>query len=293
MSRKKLVQAIGLAGTLMSAVTYARQPSFPTPDKILVFLVFVFMIFGQALEMLKRLLPFVALILVYESFRGIADKLNTHVDYLLAPHFDKFVFGGTLPTTTLQNWLWHGQVQWYDFVLYIPYMLFFVLPIGLAVLVWKTKDEYYWRVVWTYLLVFFAGYLTFLAFPAAPPWLASDNHYIEHVVRVSSHVWAALGIQDFPSLYNKIAPNPVAAIPSLHSACATLFSIFIFKIYGKRWGLISLIYPILIYIGVIYEGEHYFLDVAAGIMYAVAAYFLAPKVIKAVKNLKIYKSVLQ
>ena len=259
----------------MCLAAFVHTPSFPTPDKLFVFLAFVFMAFGQGWQFVKRLLPFVAVILIYESFRSVADKLNSHVDYTLAPHIDKFLFGN-LPTATLQNWLWRGHVQWYDIVLYIPYMLFFIIPLGVAILVWKTRDEHYWQVVTTYSLLFFSAFLTFLLLPTAPPWLASQNHYIQPILRISSNVWASLGIQNFPSLYNHIAPNPVAAFPSLHAGVSTLFSIIIFKLYGRRWGALSLIYPILIYIGVVYEGEHYAADVLAGIIYAFGAYFAAP-----------------
>jgi len=282
--KERSLQIIGVAGTLACVAIFIHEPSFPTPDKLIVFLLFVFMIFRQAGEMLRRLLPFVVLIIVYESFRGLAHRLNSHVNYTLAPHIDKALFGN-LPTVYLQRWLWHGHVQWYDFVLYIPYLLFFVLPISLALLVWKTREHYYWQVVTSYMTLFFAAFLTFLVFPTAPPWLASQQHYIQPIVRTSSYVWASLGIHDFPSLYNHLAANPVAAVPSLHSACATLLAIFIFKLYGRRWGLVSLIYPALIYVGVIYEGEHYAFDVIAGIIYAVGAYYAGPYVLSYVQRL--------
>jgi membrane-associated phospholipid phosphatase len=282
--KQRLLQIVGAIGALVSLAAYIHTPSFPTPDKILVFLVFVFMIFEQATEMLKRLLPFVALIIVYESFRSIVPKLNSHVNYTLAPHIDRMLFGN-LPTVYLQRWLWHGHVQWYDFVLYTPYLLFFALPIGLALLVWKTRDKHYWEVVTAYLTLFFAAFLTFLAFPTAPPWLASQNHYIVPIVRTSSYVWASLGIHNFASVYNHLAANPVAAVPSLHSACATLLAIFVFKLYGKRWGLVSLIYPVLIYVGVVYEGEHYVFDVLMGIVYAVGAYYGGPYVLRYIERL--------
>jgi len=269
-------QIVGVLGTLFCVITFIHTPSFPTPDKLIIFLLFVFMVLKQAVPMLKRLLPFVLIILAYESFRSLADKLNSHINYTLAPNFDKFLFGGKLPAQYLQQWLWRGHTSWYDVVLYIPYLLFFIIPLGLAILVWKTKDKYYWEVVGAYSLLFFAAFATFLIFPAAPPWLAAQNHYIPDVIRVSSYVWASMGIHDFPSVYNHIAANPVAAVPSLHSACSTLFSIFIFKLYGKKWGALSLLYPVLIYIGVVYEGEHYLFDVISGILYAVAAYKTAP-----------------
>ncbi|HVO86228.1 MAG TPA: phosphatase PAP2 family protein [Candidatus Binatia bacterium] len=282
-TKQRVFQILGVAGTAACLAIFIRDPSFPTPDKLIVFLFFVFMIFSQAIVMLLRLGPFVALLLVYESFRGIAHSLNSHVNYTLAPHVDKLLFGN-LPTIYLQRWLWRGHTSWYDVVLYVPYMLFFVVPLGLAILVWKTRDSYYWQVVTTYMVVFFSAFLTFLLFPAAPPWLASQNHYIEPIVRISSNVWFSLGINNFPSLYNHIAPNPVAAVPSLHAAVATLFSIFIFKLYGRRWGALSLIYPILIYVGVVYEGEHYAFDVICGITYAVLGYLITPYLISFVKN---------
>lgn len=268
-----------MVGTIACLVLFVREPSFPTPDKLVIFLTFVFMVFKQAGQMLHRLLPFVVLLLVYESFRGVAHRLNSHVNYTLAPHVDKFLFGG-LPTKDLQNWLWHGHTSWYDVVLYIPYLLFFIIPLGLALLVWKTRDSQYWRVVTSYLLLFFVAFLTFLIFPTAPPWLASQNHFIEPIVRVSSNVWFSLGLHNFPSVYNHIAPNPVAAVPSLHAACATLFSMFIFKLYGRKWGSLSLIYPVALYLGVVYEGEHYAFDVIVGIAYALFFYWATPRLMR-------------
>jgi len=280
-----IFKVIGIAGIAASLIAFIDRPSFPTPDKLFVFLLFVFMVAGQAREMVRRLFPFVAVMLVYESFRSVADKLNTHVDYSLAPHFDRLLFGN-LPTVYLQNWLWRGRTSWYDFVLYIPYLLHFILPLGLAVAVWQTRERWYWRVVWTYLVVAFGSFLTFFLFPAAPPWLASQNHYIPHIVRISSEVWAGLGIQDFPSFYNHIAPNAVAAVPSLHAAWAALFVIFIYKIYGRRWAILACIYPLLIFVGTIYEGEHYAFDVLAGILYAAAGYKITPYIMKKALSLK-------
>jgi len=81
-------QWLGVIGSLICVGLFIRTPSFPTPDKLLVFFVFLFASFGQGWQLFKRLAPFVAVILIYESFRSIADKLNNHVNYSLAPHLD-------------------------------------------------------------------------------------------------------------------------------------------------------------------------------------------------------------
>lgn len=283
-ARQKIARAIGLAGTLIYAALFVRSPSFPTPDKLFVFLLFMFMAFGQAWQMFKHLFPFVSVILVYESFRSVADSLNTRVDYWLAPRIDNFLFGN-LPTVYLQDALWQGRTSWYDYFLYIPYLFHFIIPIGLAILIWKTRESQYWRVVNTYLVVAFGAFLIYFLFPAAPPWLAAQNDYIQPLTRISSEVWAGLGLRDFPSFYNNISPNPVAAVPSLHAAWAVLLCIFIYKLYGRRWAALAAVYPALIFFGTVYQGEHYFFDIIAGAALAAAGYLAAPYICSAITRL--------
>lgn len=277
--KNKVATGLGIAGVSVLTILFIINPSFPTPDKLFIFLVFLFMIFHQSIDLVKHLLPFTAVILVYESFRGLADDLNNHVNYTLAPTIDKFLFG-KLPAVYLQDWLWRGHTQWYDIGLYIPYLLFFIMPFALAILIWKTREHYYWRAVVMYSLVFFGAFFTFLLFPAAPPWLAAQDHIIEPITRISSYVWSSLGIQDFPSVYHAISPNAVAAIPSLHAAASTLFAILIFKLYGRRWGALAALYPLLIYLGTVYEGEHYVFDLMVGAAYAAVAYLITPTLIE-------------
>ena len=124
------------------------------------------------------------------------------------------------------------------------------------------------------------GFITFAAFPAAPPWMAQRDGYIEGTVHVTDGVWEVLGLSDIPSVYENISPNPVAAVPSLHAAYATLLLIFAWKAFGRKWGLGTAIYPALIYFGTTYLGEHYFVDEIIGALYAVAAYYLVLWVIK-------------
>jgi membrane-associated phospholipid phosphatase len=147
-------------------------------------------------------------------------------------------------------------------------------------LIWKTREKHYWRFMVTYLLVSFAGFVTFLAFPASPPWLASDSGYIEPITRISSDVWGVFGLRDFPSVYNTISPNAVAAFPSLHAAYATLFALFIIRLYKSRWRYLALMHPAFIYFGTVYMGEHYAIDEIAGIAYGLVAYFAAPYVLR-------------
>jgi membrane-associated phospholipid phosphatase len=263
-----LVQrAIGVIGTILYTMAVIADPSWPSPDKITTFLFFVFLMFGNAWQMLKRLGAFVLILLVYESFRGMVPELNMHVHYTLMPEVDRVLFHGTLPTTTLQNWWWKGHVSWYDIMFYSAYMMHYIIPFALSLLVWKFHPNHYWRVISVYIVVSFAGFLTYLIFPAAPPWMASDMNIIPHITHISDPVFGAMGLGDFPTVFSRINPNPVAAVPSLHAAYATVFAALTFMIFGKKWGMLSLIYPILIFVGTVYLGEHYAFDELLGIVY--------------------------
>lgn len=295
---RKPLRVFGVIGTLVFLGVFIRTPSFPTPDKIFVLLVLGGLASGQAVEVLKRFTPFVVLLLVYESFRGLASTLNTHVNYEFMIVADKLLFFGHLPTKLLQDVLWHGYVQWYDFVFYGAYTLHFVLPFALAVVVWKLREKHYWSYVIAFLLVSFAGFLTFLAFPAAPPWLAVEKGYIDSITRVSSSVWAAFGVHDFPSVYNKIAPNQVAAVPSLHAAYSMLIALYTTKLFKTAWRLVVWVYPALIWVGTTYMGEHYVIDIIIGVLYAYVGYRVAPTVAKYFSKIfakfwRIYKTMLK
>jgi membrane-associated phospholipid phosphatase len=55
-----------------------------------------------------------------------------------------------------------------------------------------------------------------------------------------------------------------------------MFAIFAFKLFGKKWGALSLVYPFCIIVGVVYMGEHYIFDVITGAILAVSVYYAVP-----------------
>jgi len=71
----------------------------------------------------------------------------------------------------------------------------------------------------------------------------------------------------------------VAAMPSLHAAYALLFALFVTRLFKTRWRYVAWIYPLLIWVGTVYQGEHYVIDVLAGILFAILAYLAAPYIL--------------
>ncbi len=245
--------------------------TFWTPDSLFIILFSIFVVFGQVRPFLIRFLPLVSLLLLYELFRGVADDWNGTVHFTEMIIADRWMFNGAMPPSVLQSWWWNGQVRWYDFYFYFLYTIHFLMPIILAVLLWKKADRFYWAFVWAIVGLSFAAFVTYILFPAAPPWMAKElGYFSEPMHRISSDIWAAMGIQNFSEVYNRLPANPVAAVPSLHSAYPMLFSLFVIMAFGKKYWWVF-IYPISMWVGVVYLGEHYVIDVVLGAIYAVLA----------------------
>lgn len=279
--------AIVYAIAMLAVVIFVR--AFWTPDIIFITLLGFFIILGEGKQFLLYFLPFIVLLLSYEKLRSLAPLLNSHVHYTEMIQFDRWLFGGTTPTQTLQHTLFHGYVQWYDFALYLLYMMHFIVPLLLAVVIWRTQIKYYWRFVISLLILSFAGFITYVAFPAAPPWLASEKGILTpQIVHISSSIWQAFGVNNFSSFYNRLSPNLVAAVPSLHAAYPFLFALIIRKIWGNKWFALAMLYPLAIWFGVVYLGEHYVIDVLLGVVYATLSYIAAPHLLRLIQKLKIY-----
>jgi membrane-associated phospholipid phosphatase len=116
-----------------------------------------------------------------------------------------------------------------------------------------------------------AGLVTYFLYPAAPPWWASQYGLIEPVARISTRGWKAIGLHGAGNILNagQIASNPVAAMPSLHSAFALLVVAFFLNRVRRRWWPLLLAYPLAMTFTLVYSGEHYLIDVFVGWAYVV------------------------
>lgn len=247
--------------------------SFLTADFIFAFFLPVFFLYGRGIDYLKRFLPFVALIIVYDSLRSLVPIFVHKVHFHEMIAFDHWLTGTNIPTVLLQQAWYHGSLHWFDYYFYFLYMLHFVAPFAIALLIWRFRPDGYWRFVTALLVLSYAGFITYLLYPAAPPWMASDDGLIPTITKISTAVWFGWGIHDIPNIYAHLNPNPTAAVPSLHSAYPTLDWLFVNRLFPLKISLPFLIYPLSIYIGVVYMGEHYVFDVILGLIFALTAFY--------------------
>lgn len=255
---------------LAVALLFGKR-SIWTPDTLLLIVLIVGVVFGRTREFIVRFVPFLGMLVVYDSMRGWADDVSGEVNYWQMIHFDSWLGAGTLPTTRLQELWWDGSVNWYDFYFYFLYTLHFLVPVIMGLLLWRYRPTLYWPFVWTLVGASFVAFFIYIAFPAAPPWLAHEQGYVTgNLHRISSDVWWAMGVQNFSEVYKNISPNAVAAVPSLHSAYPLIATLFIGFAFGFRKTWYMWLYPISMWIGVVYLGEHYVFDVVAAVVLVAA-----------------------
>src|SRR5581483_2018176 len=226
---------------------------------------------GYARGVVLEWLPFIALLIAYDSLRGSAGHLFG-VHYLPQLQVDQALFGGTAPTVTLQHWLWHGRVVWYDLIFWAVYLThFFATPL-LAAVLWKIDRARFRLFVVLVAFLSFAGLLTYALYPAAPPWMAGRDHFIAPVTRVIPAVWHSLNLHSAGSVIEsgyKYA-NDVAAVPSLHAAFSLLVAIMLWPRKRKWLRPLVALYPIAMAFSLVYAGEHYVSDILLGWMYTLA-----------------------
>lgn len=216
-------------------------------------------------------LPFTAVLFAYDYSRGVADNLGIDTHVRAPVRADEWLFGGTLPTSWLQDQLYHaGDPRWYDAVVTIVYMSHFLATPIIAVILWLINRQVWKAFITRVIVLSLAGLATYVLYPMAPPWYASERGFTDPIVRISSRGWLELGLNKAGNMLGdaQAGANPVAAMPSLHVAFAALVMMFMMR-YVARWARpLWALYPVLMALVLIYSGEHYVIDGLFGVLYA-------------------------
>jgi hypothetical protein len=187
---------------------------------------------------------------------------------------DRFLFAGHLPTVELQRLFYNpGHLQLYDYAAFFLYAMHFVLPLAFAFFLWLTNRSLFRRFAYSLVALSYLSFATYVLFPAMPPWMAAEQGYIPHVYKIFDDGLAAVSQgSGIPVVYSFLNPNPVAAMPSLHAAWPMLVFLFIARNYGRRY-LALVVYPIAVWLTIVYTGHHYVIDAVVGVLYAAGIYY--------------------
>jgi hypothetical protein len=249
-----------------------------TTDRYLLVLLVPALVLRRARRYLLDFVPFAVLMLVYQEARGLAHTLRPHPYYLPQLDAEKFLFGGHVPTVSLQDWLWTGHLRLFDTLVVDVTDIHFIVPPALAFALWLTRRALFYRFAATMLTLSFAGAITFLLFPAAPPWAAARAGLLpDHIHRIG-HAGHSSANHSLLQIGKFLLPNPYAAVPSLHGGYSFLAFLFVATLAWKtrwRWWAIGIgiLYPLAQSFAVVYTANHYVVDLLIGFAYAAGALF--------------------
>lgn len=295
------VRRVGLLVYLVVLLNYSRDPKHGLPinqrEQTMVWIAAALAItcIGRSWRMIVRLLvdwvPFVAIFLLYDYSRGLADNVGIPTQVMPQILVDKLLFFGTVPTVWLQQHLYVAKppYPWWYPVVTLTYVTHFFLPLVVAGFLWAKERRLYHQYVARLFFVSFLGVLTFCLFPAAPPWMASQGYgpdgvsagHIGDVHRIANLGWGQLHLHVAKAWVEKgqATYNTVAAVPSLHAAYAFLIAVFFWKRIRFRWlRPLLLVHPLLMVFTIVYGGEHYVSDALMGWLYVALAFVVCGRI---------------
>ena len=137
--------------------------------------------------------------------------------------------------------------------------------VGLALLwVYFRRNDAFIRFRNTILLANVLGLFGYVFLPTAPPRLFTSMGFTDTL--------SQFGGLNHGSGLVELAANPYAAMPSLHAADALVVGIILASVVKNPFGkVVWLLWPAWVWFAVMATGNHFWLDVLAGIVLAVIA----------------------
>src|SRR5690348_9175443 len=214
-------------------------------------------------DLARQLAIWFGFLLVYQAARGIADRnpaqafdnglrvinLEQHVHGLVELSFQRFVDSSSFLISAASWTYWNSEFT----------------VVGLALLwVYLRRHEAFIRFRNTILLANVIGLVGYVVLPTAPPRMFPDFGFDDTLSQFAS-------LNHGSGLVNFFA-NPYAAMPSLHAADALIVGIVLFAVCRNWFGkAVWAIWPLWVWFSVMATGNHFWLDVLAGIVVALVS----------------------
>ncbi len=144
----------------------------------------------------------------------------------------------------------------------------FVVTLGLLGWLWYRRADIYRPLRNTLVAINVLGFVVFWLYPTAPPRLLAGSGFDDVVASTG-----ALGGWHTGPL--AAAANQFAAMPSLHMAWAVWCALVVWALSKRLWvRVVAVLYPCVTCVAVLATGNHYLLDVFAGVATAALATLL-------------------
>jgi membrane-associated phospholipid phosphatase len=222
-------------------------------------------------------------------------RRRVRIDYPVA--CDRVLGLGEPPTLRLQRWLaTPGRIGRFDKPLVWAHWMWFGVPhSAMAYILWRHR-ELFPRAATQMYAVFDLGVIVYWVLPTAPPWYAAEHGRIDGRARerqrllreygeeadapVARRMMAEYGEQFWKGrwqpLYSVLGGNPLAAMPSLHFATSVMAAHLLAEA-GPLEGAVGWGYALTLGLALVYLGEHYLVDLLAGLALAEGVRGAAPR----------------
>jgi membrane-associated phospholipid phosphatase len=205
------------------------------------------------------------------------------VDYPIC--FDRALALGTPPTIRLQRSLGReDHVGPLEYGLSAVHWSWFLVPHGtLAYLLLRHRDTYPRSAVMMS-ACFDLGCVVYWLVPTAPPWWAGENGNMAPVRRIMAEAGERFWRRLWHPLYHSLQGNPFAAMPSLHFGTSVMATRLLSQV-GPGHAAAGWVYSLTLGFGLVYLGEHYVMDLLAGLLLAEGIWRAAPCVEPAIRTI--------
>jgi membrane-associated phospholipid phosphatase len=181
---------------------------------------------------------------------------------------DRYLGLGTCPTIRLQRALGReGHVGALEYGLSAIHWSWFLVPHGTLAYVLLRHREHLPRSAVLMSACFDLGCIVYWLVPTAPPWWAGANGYMPPVRRIMAEAGERFWKRLWDPLYHSLQGNPFAAMPSLHFGTSVMAARILSQV-GPRHAALAWAYALTLGFGLVYLGEHYVVDLLAGLALA-------------------------
>jgi membrane-associated phospholipid phosphatase len=209
----------------------------------------------------------------YQMPNDDPDALERRVRVAYPVRADRAIGLGHTPTLRLQRAFGRpGRINDLEKVLVWSHWIWFTVPHGTALYLLLRHREQFPRGATMIYATFDIGVIGYWAIPTAPPWYAAAQGLMDDgrtpelrrmMVEYGEQFWRSR----WRPLYGFLGGNPLAAMPSLHFATSVM-SARVLADSGPVAGAVGLIYAVTLGTALVYLGEHYVVDLAAGLALA-------------------------
>ena len=233
--------------------------------------------------------PLFAFWLVYDRLRLVQPLLYARVAVKYPLDLERWAFGwlasGSVPAHAASAWLgghsgafvrtmeWIAQIVYFSHLFVVPAVILSFWALGSSRAGYRAA---FCRHLRAFTLLNFAAIVVYLLFPVAPPWWVTLNGMSQPTAQLVAQVNIANAMPG--TLIQGMIRNAsqwFAAMPSLHGAYPVLL-LLLFPNKGNRLALAGVgLYACAMWIATVVLNQHYVIDLVAGALLAVAAWWAA------------------